>query len=163
MGRVLFYHLTRSPAEALVPRLITRAMQQGWRVELRGTDPGLLARLDDGLWMQEGFLAHAMAGGGHDARQPILLRLLEQDAPPDEAGAKAANGASCILSLDGAPVGADLAAEADRVCILFDGHDPVALDRARAQWRELAAAGQGLDYWSEASGRWHKERSSDGG
>lgn len=156
---MLFYHLTRSTPEALVPRLIRRAAQSGWRVEVRGTDAGVLARLDDQLWLAEGFLAHGRAGGPHDARQPVLLRRVAQE-DGDEA---AANDPACILSLDGAPVPPALCAAAERVCILFDGHDAAALDRARGQWRELVAAGQGADYWSEASGQWRKERSSDGG
>src|SRR5699024_4975403 len=123
MGRVLFYHLTRSPAEMLLPQLIARSMQQGWRVEMLGADREILARLVDGLWMQEGILPHGMAGGAHDARQPIVLRPLAQDAPPDQAGMAPAKGAACILSLDGAPVAPELAATTERVCILFDGHD----------------------------------------
>lgn len=159
MGRALFYHLTRSPAEALAPRLIARAQDSGWRVELRGADAGLLERLDELLWLQEGFLAHGLAGAPHEACQPILLRQVARDAP---APAPAGNGAECILSLDGAPVSAQDCADAARVCILFHGDDEAALAVARGQWRALTAAGQGADYWSEASGGWKKERSSDG-
>lgn len=160
MGRALFYHLTRSSAEALAPRLVARAQDSSWRVELRGTDTDVMERLDDLLWLQEGFLAHGCAGAPHEARQPILLRHVARDAPvPGPAG----NGAQCILSLDGAPISVQDCAEAARVCILFRGDDPAALDVARGQWRALVAAGQGADYWSEASGTWKKERSSDGG
>lgn len=159
MGRALFYHLTRSAPEALAPRLIARAQGSGFRVEVRGADTGVLERLDELLWLQEGFNAHGRAGGPHDARQPVLLRALARDA--GEPGAPA-NGAACILSLDGAPVAPERCAEADRVCILFDGNSEAALEVARGQWRALVAAGQGADYWSEASGGWRKERSSDG-
>lgn len=159
MGRALFYHLTRSTPEALAPRLIARAQGSGLRVELRGADPAMLDRLDDALWLQEGFLAHGRAGGPHDARQPVLLRVLAREA--DEPGPPP-NGAGCILSLDGAPVAPVRCAEAERVLILFDGNDEAALDVARGQWRALTAGGFGADYWSEASGGWRKERSSDG-
>lgn len=159
MGRALFYHLTRSTPEALAPRLIARALGGGLRVELRGADAGVMKRLDDLLWLQEGFTPHSRAGGPHDARQPVLLRVLARDA--GDPGAPA-NGAACILSLDGAPVAPDLCAAAERVCILFNGNDEAAKEVARDQWRALVAAGQGADYWSEASGGWRKERSSDG-
>ena len=33
-----------------------------------------------------------------------------------------------------------------------------ALDRARAQWRELTAAGVEAEYWSEESGKWERKR-----
>ena len=159
MGRALFYHLTRSTPEALAPRLIARALGSGLRVELRGADTGVLTRLDDLLWLQEGFAAHGRAGGPHDARQPVLLRALARDAA--DPGAPP-NGAACILSLDGAPVVPERCAEAERVCILFDGNSDPAKEIARGQWRAMVAAGQGADYWSEAAGTWRKERSSDG-
>lgn len=159
MGRALFYHLTRSAPEALAPRLIARARGSGWRVELRGTDPGMLERLDDLLWLQEGFVAHGRAGGPHDARQPVLLRALARGA---EDPGPPANGAACILSLDGAPVAPELCAAVDRVCILFDGHDEAAKAVARDQWRALTGAGQAAEYWSEDGGGWQKKTSSDG-
>lgn len=157
MGRVMFYHLTRSAPETLVPQLIRRAHDAGWRVELRASDADLLARLDDRLWLAEGFLAHGPAGGPHDADQPVLLRPV---SPDDQSPDAPANGAACIISVGGAPVPPELCAQAERVCILFDGNDSKSLDVARDQWRGLTAAGLGADYWSEASGRWRKERSS---
>ena len=67
MGSALFYHLTRSAAEQLLPVLIGKSRAAGWRVELRGTDAGRMARLDEALWQGEGFLPHGLAGGPHDA------------------------------------------------------------------------------------------------
>lgn len=159
MGRVMFYHLTQSLPEALVPQLIRRALDAGWRVELRAADAGNLARLDDRLWLAEGFLAHGHAGQPHEAHQPILLRAVARDGPAPEAPA---NGATCLITLDGAAVVPENCAGMDRVCILFDGHDEAALAVARDQWRAVIAAGLEADYWSEASGRWRKERSSRG-
>jgi DNA polymerase-3 subunit chi len=45
----------------------------------------------------------------------------------------------------------------DRVCVLFDGFDEAALQRARVQWRQLKGAGAAAQYWSEESGRWEKK------
>ena len=39
MGAAYFYHLTRRPLEAALPQLLERALAQGWRVAVRGTDP----------------------------------------------------------------------------------------------------------------------------
>ena len=50
MGNALFYHLTRSPAESLLPVLIGKSLAAGWRVELRGTDPERMDQLDRHLW-----------------------------------------------------------------------------------------------------------------
>lgn len=150
MGKALFYHLTRSPAERLLPLLIGRALATGWRVELRGGDPARLEWLDRQLWLDEGFLPHGLAGGPHDARQPVLLTLAGQQ--------RAANGAVYLLALDGAPVDPGECADLQRACIVFDGADPDATERARAQWRELTAAGVEAEYWSEESGRWARMR-----
>ena len=148
MGNALFYHLTRSTPEALVPSLITKSRAAGWRVELRGMDGARMARLDDLLWQGDGFLPHGLAGGPHDALQPVLLTVAGQGAA----------GADCLIALDGAGVEPAECAAAQRVCIVFDGNDESALNLARAQWRTLTAAGVLAEYWSEAGGRWEKKR-----
>lgn len=150
MGNALFYHLTRSSAEALLPQLIAKAMGAGWRVELRGNDKARLDALDAAMWMGDGFSPHGLAGGPHDARQPVLLR--EASAQP------AANNPDCIMAIDGVDVGAEEAGAVSRVCIVFDGNDQAAVERAREQWRSLTTAGIAAEYWSEAGGRWEKKR-----
>ncbi len=149
MGAVFFYHMTRTPLEATLPLLLAKALEAGWRVAVRGTDPYRLAWLDDKLWLggDESFLPHGIAGGAHDADQPVLLTT----------GADRANGAACVMAVDGADVEAGEAAELERVCILFDGNDPVAVEKARGQWRDLTGAGVAAQYWSQESGRWEKK------
>ncbi len=145
----LFYHLTRSPAEALVPVLIAKSRAAGWVVELRGTDPARLDRLDGVLWQRDdGFLPHGLAGGPHDARQPVLLTVAGQAAPNDP---------QCLIAVDGAEVSGKEAKTLQRTCILFDGNDPAAVEHARNQWRALTGAGVAAEYWSEADGRWQKK------
>ena len=156
MGNALFYHLTRSPAGRLVPLLLGKSLQAGWRVELRGADPARMARLDDELWLAEGFLPHGMAGGPHDALQPVLLTVAGQG--PGQGPGHGGAAAQCLIALDGAAVTPEECATAERVCIVFDGNDPLALERARDQWRTLAGAGISAEYWSEAGGRWERKR-----
>ncbi len=151
MGNALFYHLTRSPAARLVPLLLGKSLQAGWRVELRGSDRASMARLDDELWLAERFLPHGMAGGPHDAAQPVLLTVAGE-------GHGGAVVAECLIALDGAAVAPEECVAAQRVCIVFDGNDPPALERARDQWRTLTGAGVGAEYWSEAGGRWERKR-----
>ncbi len=146
MGQALFYHLTRQPLAATLPMLLEKSTQRGWRVVVRGTDEGRLHWLDQKLWSgtDEGFLPHGLAGGAHDADQPILLTC-------DDA---LTNGAQCLMSVDGAAVSAQEVAALDRVCILFDGHDPEAVQLARGQWKALTGEGASAQYWSEEGGRW---------
>ncbi|PIE14744.1 MAG: DNA polymerase III subunit chi [Rhodobacterales bacterium] len=146
MGAVYFYHLTREPLEQVLPVLAQKSLQAGWRVAVRGPDRQRLQWLDEKLWLlsDDSFLPHGLAGGSHDAMQPILLT--------DQADA--ANQPDCVLAIDGSAVEADEVEQMQRVSIIFDGNDPAALDRARQQWKELTAAGCAAQYWSQESGAW---------
>lgn len=149
MGAALFYHLTRDDVATTLGVLLPKALAAGMRVEVRGTDGEALDRLDQQLWLgpQEGFLPHGLAGGPHDALQPVLLTL--SDA--------AAEQTACVMSVDGAPVAPEEATRLERCCILFDGGDEAAVTHARGQWRVLAEAGCAAQYWSQESGRWEKK------
>ena len=145
MGLALFYHLTRSPLEAAMPLILSRAVGQGWRVVVRGTDAERMAWLDERLWLgpDEGFLPHGLAGGPHDDLQPVLLTVAG-DLP---------EGAS-LMAVEGAEVAPAECAGRERVWILFDGNDAAAVARARELWSALTGGGVKAPYWSEESGRW---------
>jgi DNA polymerase-3 subunit chi len=100
-------------------------------VAVRGRTDAALERLDGQLWLGDGFLPHGRAGGPHDADQPVLLTT----------GA-AGNAPDCLVSVEGADVTAEEVAAHTRVMILFDGHDPGAVETARAQWRTLTGRGR---------------------
>lgn len=150
MGAVYFYHLTETPLEVTLPMLLGKARDVGWRVLVRGSDAALLERLDAILWEkpEEGFLPHGIAGGPHDADQPILLG----DVPAD--------GFSCVMSVAGAAVSAAEVKACARVCIIFDGQDGDAVQHARGQWKDLTGAGCPAQYWAQDGGRWVKKAES---
>lgn len=150
MAAAWFYHLTRSPVEATLAMLLPKALGAGWRVAVRGTDLATLERLDTQLWNGDGFLPHGLAGGPHDADQPILLTT----------GADAPNGATCLMALDGAVITPEEAAGLERVCLLFEGANEAAVAAARDQWRALTEAGVPAVYWSEETGAWAKKAES---
>ncbi|QGX98250.1 DNA polymerase III subunit chi [Roseovarius faecimaris] len=152
MGAAYFYHLTRAPVERTLPLLLGKALGAGWRVAVRGTSEERLDWLDDKLWLgpDEAFLPHGRAGGPHDADQPVLLT----------AAPELPNGARCVMCVDGAEIRAEEVTALERVCILFDGHDPAAVQQARGQWKTLTDAGCSAQYWSEDSGRWEKKAES---
>ena len=147
MSSAYFYHLTDSPLEATLPMLIGKARGAGWRVLVRGSDPALLKRLDDVLWQgpEDGFAPHGIAGGPHDADQPVLL------------GDVGVDGFACVMSVGGAEVTEAEVAATERTCILFDGHDGAALQQARGQWKTLTDAGCAAQYWAQEDGRWMKK------
>jgi DNA polymerase-3 subunit chi len=104
-------------------------------------DAGQLGRISEALWTRipESFLAHGMAGGEHDARQPILL---SHEAVP-------ANGARYLALADG--VWREFA-DAARVFLLFP---PERIDDARTTWRMLGKReGAERKYWRQEGGKW---------
>ena len=149
MGAAYFYHLTRHPVDVTLAMLLGKAGGAGWRVAVRGADLDRLRWLDEKLWAGQAadFLPHGLAGGTHDADQPILLTTL----------AEAANNPQCVMCVDGAEITAAEITALDRVCVLFDGNDDEALNAARAQWKTLKDAGASAQYWSHADGRWEKK------
>lgn len=153
MGQVYFYHVTQNPLLATLTTLLEKSIQAGWRVAVRAVDEGYLTHVDQSLWdkPRDSFLPHGVSGGPHDADQPVLLTT-KLDL---------SNGASCLISLEGAEISAAEVAAADRVCILFDGTDPQAVDRARVQWKTLTGDGAKALYWSEETGVWAKKAESE--
>lgn len=149
MGDVYFYHLTEHPLEVTLPMLLQKSLAAGWRVAVRSGDEALIERLDVTLWLGEGFLPHGVAGGPHDAEQPVLLTKGD-----------AKNAAHCLMAVAQAPVSIDEVKTAERVCILFDGADPEAVDHARGQWRAMTDAGLAAQYWADEGGRWQKKAES---
>jgi len=148
MGTAMFYHLTRSTPQQTLAMILPRALAQGWRVMLRGTDGAALERLDAQLWQgaDDGFLPHGLAGGDHDADQPILLGT-----------GPIGNAAQGLVLLDGADTAPDEARPLERVWAIFDGADDAAVARARGLWTRLTTAGIAAQYWSEETGKWEKK------
>lgn len=147
MAEVLFYHLQHQPLERVLPMLLVKTLERGWRAVVETSGPERLAVLDDVLWTysDESFLPHA-AEGEADAADPIVLTQ----------GAANPNGAQVRFLVDGAGMPADAAAY-ERIVYLFDGHDDEALERARGTWREVKAAGHAATYWQQdEAGRWQK-------
>jgi DNA polymerase-3 subunit chi len=153
VARALFYHVTRSAPEATLALLVGRAMGQGWRVMIRGTDEARLRWFDDWLWREpeDGFLPHGMQGSPDDARQPVLLGT-----------GPVGNAAQGLLLIDGAGTTAEEAAALERVWVLFDGADAAAVAGARGLWKRLTDGGVAAQYWSEKTGKWAMEAEKGG-
>ncbi|MFM9937415.1 MAG: DNA polymerase III subunit chi [Novosphingobium sp.] len=145
--RVDFYQLSRDPAELVLPKLAQGTLAAGERLLVVSEDAGQLERIGEALWtrLPETFLANGMAGGEHDARQPILLAQA-----PDPA-----NGARYLALADGVwrdmPEGFDAA---ERVFLLFP---PDRIDDARGTWRMLGTRdGVERKYWRQEGGKWRE-------
>ena len=149
MTEVLFYHLQRQPLEAVLPTLLERSLERGWRAVVRATSDERLAALDDHLWTfsDESFLPHGTDREPDAAEQPVVLTLSERNP----------NGAAVLFLVERAPVPDDASAY-QRLVLLFDGNDEDALAAAREQWKGVKAAGHDATYWQQdARGRWEKK------
>jgi DNA polymerase-3 subunit chi len=149
MTEVLFYHLQGQKLEGVLPTLLERSVERGWRVVVQGASDERIDALDSHLWIysDDSFLPHGTWREAEAADQPVLLTVT--DANP--------NAATVRFLIDGAPVPAD-AETYQRLVLLFDGDDDEAVATARVQWAELKAKGFDATYWQpDDSGRWVKK------
>ncbi|MBX6425334.1 MAG: DNA polymerase III subunit chi [Variibacter sp.] len=149
MTEVLFYHLERHPLEAVLPRLLERSLERGWRVVVQAASEERVEALDAHLWTyrDESFLPHGTSRDRDAGEHPIVLT----------AGEDNLNGASVRFLIEGAPIPAD-AARYERLVLLFDGGDEEAVSVARQRWREASAAGFEVTYWQQnEQGRWERK------
>jgi DNA polymerase-3 subunit chi len=147
-AEVLFYHLERTPLERVLPSLLERTLERGWRAVVQSGSAERMEHLDLALWTYNdaSFLPHGTARDGDPARQPVYLTL----------GEETPNGAAVRFLVDGAEM-ADLTGFL-RIVYLFDGHDPEGTAKARTQWQAAKAAGCTVTYWRQSEGgRWEKQ------
>lgn len=144
---VWFYHLERTGLDQVLPELLEKTLQRGWRAQVRARSVERIEHLDGWLWSyrDDSFLPHGLAEEPQAARQPVLLTTAADN--PNEAHA--------LFLVDGAEPG-ELGAFA-RCLVLFDGRDEAALATARAQWSGLKARGLGMSYWRQMDRGWEKQ------
>jgi DNA polymerase-3 subunit chi len=148
MTEVLFYHLEHQPLERVLPSLVERTLERGWRAVVQAGSEERVEALDTLLWTyrEESFLPHGTRRDGNIALHPVYLTS-EDDNP---------NGAGVRFLVDGAETAA--LTGYDRVVYLFDGRDEAAVVQARAQWKAAKDAGCEVTYWQQSNeGRWEKK------
>lgn len=147
MVEVLFYQLDRRPLEAVLPQLLERTLERGWRACVQAGSLERVEALSSALWTwrDEAFLPHGTANDGNGELQPIWLT--DGDDNPNGAAVRFLVDGATAPSLDGLA----------RAVYLFDGNDPAALDSARARWSQAREAGHEVTYWQQdEDGRWVK-------
>jgi DNA polymerase-3 subunit chi len=149
MTEILFYHLKGQTPEQVLPTLLQKSLDRGWRVVVQASSEERVEALDAHLWTwrDDSFLPHGTWRDAEAAQQPILLTVSDHNP----------NGASVRFLVDGALMPEDATAY-ERVVLLFDGEDPDALDAARARWTEAKSAGFEVTYWqADENGRWRRQ------
>ena len=133
MTEILFYHLQRQPLERVLPTLLEKSIERGWRVVVQAASEERAEALDAHLWTfrDDSFLPHGTWRESEAREQPILLTV-HDDNP---------NGASVRFLLDGVPLPSDVAAY-ERIVLLFDGEDPDAVDEDELVERIISTLAQ---------------------
>jgi len=149
MTEVLFYHLQGQKLEGVLPSLLEKSLERGWRVIVQAAPEERIDALDAHLWTyrDDTFLPHGTTREADVAAQPVLLTLDNDNR----------NGANVRFLIDGAPVPAD-AATYERIVLMFNGDDDEAVAAARTHWGEAKAQGFAVTYWQpDERGRWVKK------
>ena len=142
MTEVFFYHLERSGPGDVLPSLLEKTLQRGWRALVKLPDRESLQAMDEALWTyrDESFLPHGTDGPDH----PVLLTTENE---PE-------NGAQAVFLTPGTTMTPDAMKQFERCVLLFL---PEGAEAARAQWRILKDEGFAVTYWKQTlEGRWEK-------
>jgi DNA polymerase III subunit chi len=148
MTEVLFYHLQNMSVENVLPPLLEKSLERGWRVVVQATSEERADALDAHLWTyrDDSFLPHATWRAGDAPDQPIVLAT--------EAGNP--NNAMVRFLIDNAAMPEDCAAY-QRLVVVFNGDDDEALVAARAAWSDCKSRGFEVTYWqADERGRWQR-------
>jgi DNA polymerase III subunit chi len=150
MTEMLFYHLKGQTPEQVLPALLQKSLERGWRVVVQASSDERVEALDAHLWTwrDDSFLPHGIWRDAEAAEQPIVLTVNEENP----------NRAAVRFLIDGATM-ARGATDYERVVLLFDGEDPDAVETARSRWSEAKAAGLEVAYWqADERGRWQRQK-----
>ena len=149
MTDILFYHLERQPLERVLPMLLEKTLERGWRALVRTFSSDRVQVIDEFLWnySDESFLPHAVDGEPDPEREPILVtHTLEEPNRPN-----------VLFLVDGSVLPENVTGY-DRIVLLFDGNDDTALNGARLAWKEVRSRGLEGTYWQQNdAGRWEKK------
>jgi DNA polymerase III subunit chi len=144
---ILFYHLESQPLERVLPQLLEKTLERGWKAVVETASGERAVALDTMLWTwrDDSFLPHGIAGGESDADQPVLIAT--DGSNPNGANVRFYVERAVPQSGDGY----------ERLVYLFSGHDSDAVTEARAAWKALGE-GNALTYWQQdEAGRWQKK------
>lgn len=142
-----FYHLEASTLESVLPGLLEKTLENGWRALVKLPEDKLSA-LDSFLWTfrDDAFLPHGRDDEPQSDLQPILL----------SASTESAKGFDAVFLLAGASV-QDMDG-VSRAMVMINGRSQEDITRERARWKTLKETGTSLAYYQQDDrGRWEKK------
>src|SRR5665213_68514 len=99
MTEILFYQLNGQTLEQILPPLIARSLERGWRVAVQASSDERIEALDAHLWTwrDDAFLPHGTWREAEAAEQPVLLTVSEANP----------SAATVRFLIEGVPMPAD--------------------------------------------------------
>lgn len=143
-----FYHLTTTPLENALPKLLEKAFSGGYRSLVVAETQARVEQLNAYLWTydEHSFLPHGSVNEAQAEAQPILLSTTTQPI----------NNANILLITDGRDLG-ESHENYERILDVFDGNNPEATASARVRWKEYKNFGYEISYFKQTSqGGWQK-------
>lgn len=142
-----FYHLESAPIEAVLPNLLEKSIEKGWRVLVKTDDEGL-SYFDDFLWSyrDDSFLPHGRDDEPQADQNPIIL----------STNGSGAQGADVVFITDGSDM--ENLDGVQRCIFLINGRSEQAVNEARARWTRLKKFEADMSYWQQTDrGGWEKK------
>jgi DNA polymerase III subunit chi len=148
MTEIYFYHLDQRSLDDVLPNLLERSLERGWRAAVQAASEERVEALSTRLWTyrEDSFLPHGTSRDGTPEANPVYLTTAHDN--PNEAQVR--------FLVDGAEI-AD-ASTYIRVVHMFDGRDAKEVTRAREAWQAAKEQGHEVSYWQQDdAGRWQKK------
>lgn len=148
MTEVLFYHLQQTSLEQVLPTLLERSLERGWKAVVQVGNSERVDALNAALWTysDDAFLPHGTEEDGSLEKQPVALTTAGENP----------NGADVLFLVDGAVPGE--IGPYERCVLMFDGRDDEAVGAARGHWKTLSEGGHDVTYWQQNdAGGWEKK------
>lgn len=145
---LLFYHLQVAPIERVLPDLLFKSLEKGWRAVIETCSVQEAEAIDAMLWTfaDDSFLPHGKSGEPFSQDQKILVTADNENL----------NQAEIRFFVDAGDVTAHSGYQ--RLVYIFNGHDEKAVTRARGQWQAGQDAEMTMTYWQQnEAGRWEQK------
>lgn len=145
--KINFYHLTKTPLEKALPKLLEKVLASGDRTVVKANDNDRVEKLNKDLWTYttKFFLPHGSKNDSNHSRQPIYLT--DEDENP--------NGSKVLAVVDNAE--ASEIKNFDKCLYIFNGLETEQVSKARNRWKIYKDEGFELVYWKQnEKGGWQQ-------
>jgi len=142
-----FYHLEASTVEGILPGLLEKTRQKGWRALVK-LPQSQLKEMDDYLWTykDDSFLPHGRDDEPLAEQQPITL----------SANVETADGYQAVFLIGGTDI-EDMSG-VERCMVMINGRSENDVMRERKRWKALKETDAALSYYQQNDrGSWEKK------